>query len=456
LRFRRAAEGSDVDAVVRLVESAYRGDASRAGWTTEADFLEGQRTDAEEVSGLVRGFPRSRILLAEEDGALLGCVRVDDEGDAGYVGMFAVVPSLQGRGLGAALLAEAERVIRDELGRTRARMTVISIREPLIAWYERKGYARTGETERFPYGDPRFGVPLRDDLEFVLLEKQLRAQPDRMDDRIARLAALCAEARAGSGPVVFLTGAGISAESGIPTFRGPEGYWQVGSRNYRAEDLATYDAFTRMPEEVWAWYLYRRGVCRAAPPNAAHRALVDAEARLGDRFLLVTQNVDGLHLRAGNTPARTYEVHGNIDYLRCGDEHPVTRLLPDGIPLDWGKDRKLAAAEVALLRGCRGGAWSRPHVLFFDESYDEPLFRFESSLRAARTGSMLVVVGTSAATNLPTQMVSIAVRRGIPLVCINLDPSPFTQATEASERGLVLLGTAGEWVPRVVEALAGR
>lgn len=275
-----------------------------------------------------------------------------------------------------------------------------------------------------------------------------------MDDRGARLGELCAEARAGSGPILFLTGAGISAESGIPTFRGPEGYWQVGSRNYRAEDLATYDAFQRMPEEVWAWYLYRRGVCRAAPPNAAHLALVTAEARLGDRFLLVTQNVDGLHLRAGSSAVRTYQVHGNIDYLRCEDEHPAIRLLPEGIPLDWAKDRRLGPAEIALLRGCRGGGWSRPHVLFFDESYDEALFRFESSLRAARTASMVVVVGTSGATNLPSQIVSTAARRAIPLVCINLDPSPFTRATEASERGLVLLGTAGEWVPRVVEALS--
>lgn len=173
MRFRLAG-GSDVEAVVGLVESAYRGDASREGWTTEADFLEGQRTDADEVAGLVRGFPRTRVLLAEEGGELVGSVRIDDEGEAGYVGMFAVVPSLQGRGVGAALLAEAERVIRDELGRARARMTVISIRAPLIAWYERKGYARTGETEPFPYGDRRFGIPLRDDLEFVVLEKRLR------------------------------------------------------------------------------------------------------------------------------------------------------------------------------------------------------------------------------------------------------------------------------------------
>lgn len=256
------------------------------------------------------------------------------------------------------------------------------------------------------------------------------------------------------GPFVFLTGAGISAESGIPTFRGPEGYWQVGSRNYRAEELATHEAFEDMPEEVWAWYLYRRGVCRAAAPNAAHLALVEAERLLGDRFLLLTQNVDGLHLRAGNTLARTFQVHGNIDYCRCEDEHPAIRPIPDAIDLAWAKERRLSAEESAILRCCHG-RWSRPHVLWFDESYDEPLFRFESSLRAGLEAAMLVVVGTSGATTLPTYVVATAAKRNIPLVCINADPSPFTHQTEAVENGLVLYGSAGEHVPRIVAALRG-
>ena len=104
-------------------------------------------------------------------------------------------------------------------------------------------------------------------------------------DRIAELAARALES---AGPIVFLTGAGISAESGIPTFRGPEGYWRIGSKNYQPESLATRAAFEQMPEEIWAWYLYRRAVCRAARPNAAHLALVAIEKVLGERFLLVT------------------------------------------------------------------------------------------------------------------------------------------------------------------------
>jgi len=105
------------------------------------------------------------------------------------------------------------------------------------------------------------------------------------------------EAAGKHGKVIGLTGAGVSAESGIPTFRGKEGYWTVGSRDYHPQELATHEAFTEMPWEVWAWYLYRRGVCRAAAPNAAHEAFVRLDKALGDRFALITQNVDGLHRR---------------------------------------------------------------------------------------------------------------------------------------------------------------
>lgn len=266
------------------------------------------------------------------------------------------------------------------------------------------------------------------------------------------LPALCDRARAASGPILFLTGAGISAESGIPTFRGPEGYWSVGSRNYRPEELATHAAFSRMPEEVWAWYLYRRAVCRAARPNAAHMALVDAERALGDRFTLVTQNVDGLHLRAGNTAERTLQIHGNIDFFRCEAEHPRIRPLPEALPLDWPKSRRLVDGEIAILRCCEG-EWSRPHVLWFDESYDEPLFRFESALGAARRAAMVVVIGTSGATTLPSLIVDVAAQRGIPLVCVNQDESPFTELARELPEGLVLTGTATEHVPAIVRCL---
>ena len=172
LRFRAAASG-DVDAVVALVESAYRGDASRAGWTTEADLLDGRRTGRDEIEAiLVR--PQSRmLLLIEADGKLLGCAHVAVEDGAGYFGMFSVVPSCQGTGLGSRVLAEAERVAAQEWDCDLMRMSVIDVRDELIAYYERRGYRRTGILKPFPYGDARFGLPKRNDLRFEILEKPL-------------------------------------------------------------------------------------------------------------------------------------------------------------------------------------------------------------------------------------------------------------------------------------------
>ena len=168
----RSATLDDVDPIVALVTSAYRGDSSRQGWTTEADLLEGARIDADVLRGdIVRA--DSRVLLGERDGRLLACAHVARDGDAGYFGMFAVVPGLQGGGIGSRLLAECERIARDEWHLPAMRMSVIDVRDALIAFYERRGYRRTGILKPFPYGDARFGIPLRDDLRFEVLEKPL-------------------------------------------------------------------------------------------------------------------------------------------------------------------------------------------------------------------------------------------------------------------------------------------
>ena len=171
LAFRDATAG-DIDAIVALVTSAYRGEASRAGWTTEADLLDGNRI-APEVLRADIARERSRVLLASQDGQLVACAHVAVEDGAGYFGMFAVRPLLQGGGVGKAVLAEAERVVRDDWGLATMRMTVIDLREDLIAWYERRGYRRTGVKKPFPAVDPRFGIPKRDDLRFEVLDKPL-------------------------------------------------------------------------------------------------------------------------------------------------------------------------------------------------------------------------------------------------------------------------------------------
>jgi len=154
-----------------LVESAYRGEVSRAGWTTEADFLDGQRIDTAGVAADI-GKTGSVIVLAEQDGQLLACCHLEKNGEACYFGMFSVAPHLQGGGIGKQLMQEAERVAL--VWQCAAmEMTVIDIREELIAFYQRRGYARTGIKKPFPYGDARFGLPLRDDLRFEVLRKAL-------------------------------------------------------------------------------------------------------------------------------------------------------------------------------------------------------------------------------------------------------------------------------------------
>ncbi|MCQ9178802.1 GNAT family N-acetyltransferase [Streptomyces sp. IBSBF 2953] len=168
----RDATAADVDALVRLVESAYRGDSSRAGWTTEADILQGRRTDPEGVLAVVEA-PDSRLLTVEQDGRIVACCQLEHRGDHAYFGMFAVSPTAQGAGLGKAVMAQAEREAREDWGVAEMHMTVISVREDLIAWYERRGYRRTGRMTPFPYGDERFGIPQRDDLQFELLVKEL-------------------------------------------------------------------------------------------------------------------------------------------------------------------------------------------------------------------------------------------------------------------------------------------
>ena len=256
------------------------------------------------------------------------------------------------------------------------------------------------------------------------------------------------------GELVFLTGAGISAESGIPTFRGAEGFWRVGSRNYQPEELATHRAFRGMPAEIWSWYLYRYAMCRAAAPNPAHLALFELEQTIDDGFLLITQNVDGLHLRAGSSEQRTYQIHGNLEFIRCAAEcSPERHPMPSEFA-SWPKGRQLDKSARTRLTCPNCGDWLRPHVLWFDECYDEERYRFDSSMAAASTCRLLVVIGTSGATSLPMQVAGTVASRGASFVVIDPSPSPFSDMAEASPRGCYVQGTAGEFVPAVAAACA--
>jgi len=229
----------------------------------------------------------------------------------------------------------------------------------------------------------------------------------------------------GARRVVALTGAGISAESGIPTFRDAQtGLWA----RFRPEELATAAAFRRDPKLVWDWYAWRRGLVAAAAPNAGHRALARLED-LAPEFTLVTQNVDGLHARAGSR--RVIELHGNIHRAKCFEEDVV---VGEGV-----------AAADGPPRCPRCGGPLRPDVVWFGESL--PPQALAAAEAAAVACDLLFSIGTSAAVFPAAQLPVTALRSGAMVVEINKDRTPLTGVATFS-----LLGQAGEILPRLLAA----
>ena len=254
----------------------------------------------------------------------------------------------------------------------------------------------------------------------------------------------------GSGRITILTGAGISAESGIPTFRGPEGYWTIGSKEYHPQEMATYSMFVKKPDEVWKWYLYRIGVCGKASPNPGHFALVGMETLFKNRFTLITQNVDNLHLRAGNRLEKTFQIHGNVFFMRCAGECALT-VYP--IPEDLsgrGKNENLTEKDRSLLMCPDCGSRTRPHVLWFDEMYNEHFYRYHSALNVSGETELLIVVGTSGATNLPNQVVwEVKNRDGI-IIDINIEENPFSNLALKSRRGFFIKQPSSKALPSIL------
>ena len=165
----RKATKQDIAALNKLVNSAYRGDSSKVGWTTEADLLDGIRTSESSLEEMIDD-SNAVILMAEEKDQLKGCVYMQQQDDALYLGMLTVNPQLQGQGIGANLMRAAEQRAKD-IGCKKIKMTVITTRKELIAYYERKGYTDTGERKPFP-NDPKFGIP-KQPLQFMVMEKTL-------------------------------------------------------------------------------------------------------------------------------------------------------------------------------------------------------------------------------------------------------------------------------------------
>jgi predicted N-acetyltransferase YhbS len=173
----RPATSDDVDALTTLIQSAYRGDSARRGWTHEAELVDGQRIDRPLLRDILAD-PGQCMIIADDGGDLVGCVQVSRKaGGLAYFGLLTVAPERQAGGIGSRLIEQAERLAASEYGAVRLEMMVIAQRAELIAYYQRRGYAATGETRPFPFGDSRFGAPRRTDLCFAVLTKELSAPP---------------------------------------------------------------------------------------------------------------------------------------------------------------------------------------------------------------------------------------------------------------------------------------
>jgi NAD-dependent deacetylase len=263
-------------------------------------------------------------------------------------------------------------------------------------------------------------------LLFGLESDILGGESEAMNDNTI---ALLADYLAGAERVVVLTGAGISAESGVPTFRGANGLW----RQYRAETLATPEAFERDPSLVWQWYDWRRGLVAAIAPNAGHRVLADWENTF-ESFSVITQNVDGLHRKAGSR--NVLELHGNIWRTRCTRENTVRENLES--PL---------RAIPPVCPEC--GALLRPHIVWFGESLDPEIL--DQAFRLSRSCQAMFVIGTSSVVQPAAALPYAAAGAGARIIEINPERTPLTPHADH-----FIQGKAGEILPLLDEALGAK
>jgi len=231
----------------------------------------------------------------------------------------------------------------------------------------------------------------------------------------------------GAKQVAVLTGAGVSAESGVPTFRGADGLW----RRRRAEDLATPKAFARDPRLVWEWYDWRRQLIAGCEPNPAHHAIAALETGVPE-FLLITQNVDGLHRKAGN--CKLVELHGNLWRLRCLTEGALIENVETPLP--------------SIPPRCVCGALLRPDVVWFGEAL--PTEAIRRAYQAAESCDVMLVVGTSALVQPAASLPMIAKAHGAYVVEVNLEPTPLSSLVDEAHHG-----RAGEILPRLLDAAHG-
>ncbi len=245
--------------------------------------------------------------------------------------------------------------------------------------------------------------------------------------------------------IVVMTGAGISVDSGIPTYRGKDGYWKKGSKNYRAQEVATRHFFEENPEEQWEYMFERYENMSNARPNPGHYAMVELEnycRKNKKSFTLISQNIDALHKKAGTE--NICEIHGNMSFARCSnrDCEQYDELIDFPKPSEKSMD-----SNVPKCKMCQANL--RPHVLFFDESYSEKLYKSNSALTAVEGAEVFLVIGTTFQTNLPLRLLSIANKNNATIIDIN--PNLNNDVAVCSLKQVK--ETSTEFLTKTVEAL---
>lgn len=250
--------------------------------------------------------------------------------------------------------------------------------------------------------------------------------------------------------LTFLTGAGISVDSGIPAYRRPNGIWEKSSENYKPEAFGTLAFFLNNPEEVWQYALFRKELFTKARPNSNHYNITEIESVIGGRFELITQNIDGLHAKAGTK--RILEKHGNLREVKCSQGCKGIFPLSQNIK---GKnmDEPLTDEEIAALKCDKCGGWLRPNILWFDESYDEQTNKKLSSLRAAKKTGILFVIGTSGATSLPMQIAQTALKHGSYIVDLNKEENAFTDLIRGKKNAIIIRDDIKDVLPHLKDII---
>lgn len=259
----------------------------------------------------------------------------------------------------------------------------------------------------------------------------------------------------GNRKITFLVGAGLSSDSGIPIFRGKDGFWTNGSKNYTPQEMGTNRMFQVNANEVWRWYLYRLSICNNAKPNKGHILLSKIEKKLSKRFSLVSQNVDGLHFRPESRIKNLFLIHGDLRFMRCSEKCSTELYeIPSELLINRRtRETPITYKEVQLLKCPKCREDSRPHVLWFDEYYNDKYYHLGEVLRIAKNTGLLIVIGTSGATNLPRKIVENTIKRQGVIIDVNPNENEFSALLARWKNGYSIKDTGTNFLQKFYSLL---